>query len=61
MGASVINEETIYPVQIANIPINILNTFNKDNKGTLIKKDAKGMNNIITGVAGKKDFISHSP
>ncbi len=58
MGASVINEETIYPVQIANIPINILNTFNKDNKGTLIKKDAKGMNNIITGVAGKKDFIS---
>ena len=58
MGASVLHEETIFPVQELNIPINILNTNRPLEKGTIISKTCKDNKNIITGIAGKKDFTS---
>jgi len=61
MGASVLHDEAVFPVRQAGIPINIRNTNEPENPGTLIIEDeqadedyAKG--HIITGIAGKKDF-----
>lgn len=57
MGASVLHEEAVFPVKDKDIPIHILNTNNLQCKGTIIKNnndDCSG--NIITGIAGKKDF-----
>ncbi|SJZ51729.1 aspartate kinase [Anaerorhabdus furcosa] len=58
MGANVLHEDAIYPVKDLNIPILILNTNEPTFKGTMICEtiphdDSK---NIITGIAGKKDF-----
>ena len=58
MGATVLHEDAIFPVQIAGIPINIRNTNIPQDPGTMIvasseKYDTK---NIITGIAGKKGF-----
>ena len=58
MGASVIHEETIFPIQDVNIPLYIKNTFNPDAKGTIINSSSADKSDIITGIAGKKDFIS---
>lgn len=58
MGASVLHEETIFPVQELNIPINILNTNSPLDQGTIITKTCKDKKTIITGIAGKKDFTS---
>ena len=61
MGASVLHDEAVFPVRQAGIPINIRNTNDPENPGTLIIRDdladedyANG--HIITGIAGKKDF-----
>ena len=57
MGASVLHEDAIYPARIANIPINIRNTNNLEDLGTIITAEADTTNNqIITGIAGNKDF-----
>lgn len=58
MGASVLHEEAIFPVRDVGIPINIRNTNEPDNPGTVITDDIKDgeSQNIITGIAGKKDF-----
>ncbi len=58
MGASVLHEDAIHPARIANIPINIRNTNFPDDPGTIIKAhhEDKESNDIITGIAGKKDF-----
>jgi aspartate kinase len=58
MGASVLHEEAIFPVREARIPINIKNTNNPDDPGTLIIKDNGDTkpSGMITGIAGKKDF-----
>ncbi|MDR3258397.1 MAG: aspartate kinase [Fusobacteriaceae bacterium] len=58
MGASVLHEEAVFPVKEKNIPIHILNTNKPDDEGTYIfdKCEDKDPNNIITGIAGKKDF-----
>lgn len=58
MGASVLHEDAIYPVKDVNIPIYILNTNNLEFKGTMIvdKVQDDDNSNIITGIAGKKDF-----
>lgn len=58
MGASVIHEETIFPIQELNIPLYILNTFDPTAKGTIINNEASDKTNVLTGIAGKKDFIS---
>ena len=57
MGATVLHEEAIFPVRIAGIPINIRNTNQPGDEGTMIVShcppDGKG---VITGIAGKKGF-----
>lgn len=58
MGASVINEETIFPVQANKIPINIRNTNAPLDRGTIISEGSGSPTTRITGIAGKKDFIS---
>lgn len=57
MGASVLHEDAIYPARIANIPINIRNTNEPDNPGTIITAEHEESNDsIVTGIAGSKDF-----
>lgn len=58
MGANVLHEETIFPVQEMNIPINILNTNDPSNPGTIITNNCTDTSQVITGISGKKDFIS---
>ncbi|MCR4899025.1 MAG: aspartate kinase [Acholeplasmatales bacterium] len=58
MGASVLHEETVFPVQEVNIPINLRNTNEPENPGTLIQEVCDDNENIVTGIAGKKDFVS---
>lgn len=59
MGANVLHPESIFPVRVGNIPINIRNTFCPEAKGTMIvpELEEKDMNNrVITGIAGKKGY-----
>ncbi|MBQ9728953.1 MAG: aspartate kinase [Clostridia bacterium] len=58
MGANVLHSESIFPVRSAGIPIRICNTFRPEDKGTFIVKTdkRKPSENVVTGVAGKKDF-----
>ena len=56
MGASVLHEEAVFPVRTSGIPINIRNTNSPEDEGTLIVKNDTKHENIITGVAGKKNF-----
>lgn len=61
MGAKVLHDEAIFPAKEKNIPINIRNTNDMDNKGTLILKDCidydkKNTPLPITGITGKKNF-----
>lgn len=58
MGASVLHEDSIFPVKYAGIPINIRNTNRPGDEGTfIIPSDHNFKNNdIITGIAGKKGF-----
>lgn len=58
MGANVLHEETVFPVQSLNIPINLKNTNDPNHPGTLIKNICDDTKNIVTGIAGKKDFVS---
>ena len=58
MGAGVFQEDAIFPVRFAGIPVNIRNTNEPDNPGTMIVSatDQYDATNVITGVAGKKGF-----
>ncbi|MBO4278003.1 MAG: aspartate kinase [Clostridia bacterium] len=58
MGATVLHEESIFPVKVAGIPINIRNTNRPSDIGTLIVNSTEGFrtDEIITGIAGKKGF-----
>lgn len=57
MGASVLHEESVFPVRDAGIPINIKNTNMPLDPGTLIVKDMEpDYDNPVKGIAGKKDF-----
>ncbi len=58
MGASVLHEETIFPVRELNIPIHILNTNRPNDEGTIICRDSNKTNYAITGVSGKKNFTA---
>ena len=58
MGASVLHEETVFPVQSLNIPINLKNTNDPSHPGTLIKNECSDTSQTITGIAGKKDFLA---
>ncbi|MBR6224126.1 MAG: ACT domain-containing protein, partial [Firmicutes bacterium] len=61
MGASVLHEDAIYPARIADVPINIRNTNVPEDPGTMIVSEERAMelkagDDIITGIAGSKDF-----
>ena len=58
MGANVLHPESIFPVRKANIPINIKNTFEPTNPGTMILPNVIQHDRLITGIAGKKGFVS---
>ena len=66
MGANVLHPESIFPVRTANIPINILNTFNPGASGTKIVPTEeflagkyKRKNSVpITAIAGRQHFFS---
>jgi len=58
MGAKVMHEDSIFPVRVAKIPINIKNTNNPSDKGTFIVSHTDSLSeNTITGIAGKKSFV----
>lgn len=56
MGASVLHEDAVFPVRTSGIPINIRNTNDPDNEGTLIVSNDTKHENTITGIAGKQNF-----
>ena len=59
MGATVLHEDAIFPVQKEGIPINIRNTNRPEDKGTLIvESTCRKPKYVITGIAGKKGFCS---
>ncbi|MCV3763587.1 aspartate kinase [Companilactobacillus farciminis] len=58
MGVGVFQEEAVRPVRQKNIPTEILNTNCPNAGGTLVVAKEKHLNNnIVTGIAGKKDYI----
>lgn len=58
MGANVLHEDTIFPVQELEIPINIRNTNKPNDEGTIITSKCTDNSQIITGIAGKKNYES---
>jgi aspartate kinase len=56
-GFGVLHDETLLPAEKANVPIHLKNTNNPTNKGTVISNE-KTENDIITGIACNKDFVS---
>ena len=59
MGASVLHEDAVFPVRKAGIPINIRNTNAQDDAGTRIVESTSHQSKYtITGIAGKKGFVS---
>jgi len=58
MGATVLHEDSIFPVRAARIPINIRNTNDPSAPGTIITHNSPEEDNtpIITGIAGRKNF-----
>ena len=57
MGAEVFHEDAIFPVRTAGIPINIKNTNEPDDPGTMIVSASdKYEDTVITGIAGKRGF-----
>ena len=60
MGASVLQEEAIFPVREVGIPIQIKNTNQPEKRGTIIRETAEDneREHLITGIAGKKDFMA---
>jgi aspartate kinase len=57
-GAKVLHPLTIKPAVEKNIPVRILNTFNPNNGGTLITREAKSGNDAIRAVAAKKHITA---
>ncbi len=61
MGASVLHEDTVFPVRIKDIPVNIRNTNAPDDPGTIICESfddelAEEHERFITGITGKRNF-----
>ena len=57
MGATVLHEDSIFPVRYSKIPINIRNTNKPEDKGTFIVPETdEAPDYIITGIAGKVGF-----
>jgi len=58
MGANVLHEETLLPIEEMDVPIHIMNTNAPEEEGTYILKDVKESDTIVTGITGKKNYIS---
>ncbi len=59
MGASVLHEESIFPVRCEGIPINIRNTNAPNDNGTwIVESTCQKSKYVITGIAGKKGFCA---
>ena len=60
MGATVLHEDSIFPVRRAQIPINVRNTNRPEDEGTMVIPDAflkyYKREGVLTGVAGRKGF-----
>lgn len=61
MGASVLHEDTVFPVRIRDIPVNIRNTNAPDDPGTIIRESfddelKEESERFITGIAGKRNY-----
>ena len=59
MGASVLHEDSIFPVLEAAIPINVRNTNAPEDSGTMIVPMLEAVppgRSLITGIAGRKNF-----
>ena len=59
MGASVLHENSIFPIRNEGIPIQIKNTNRPEDEGTLIvETTCHKPDHVITGIAGKKGFAT---
>lgn len=61
MGASVLHEDTVFPVRLKDIPVNIRNTNAPKDPGTIIRENFDDELEVeherfITGIAGKRNF-----
>lgn len=59
MGANVLHEASIIPVREKHIPLNILNTNDPSDPGTMIMEkfeENAADRNLLTGIAGRRDF-----
>ncbi len=61
MGASVLHEDTVFPVRRKDIPVNIRNTNDPEDPGTIIRENFEDEleeenERFITGIAGKRNF-----
>jgi aspartate kinase len=56
MGASVLHEDSVFPVIDLGIPVHVRNTNKPDDPGTLIVKQEEGPSGTITGIAGRKGY-----
>lgn len=58
MGATVLHEDSVFPVRQACIPINVRNTNAPDEDGTMIIPDNEGeaLGGKLTGIAGRCGF-----
>jgi aspartate kinase len=55
-GANVFHDEAIVPCKIKGIPVNIRNTNQPEDPGTIIGPVPENPENIVTGIAGRKHF-----
>lgn len=60
MGATVLHEDSIFPVRRARIPIHVLNTNDPDSPGTMIVPDSMASDKEharpLTGIAGRRGY-----
>ena len=61
MGANVLHDEAVFPAKAKNIPINIKNTNDPANPGTMILESCEEVDKVdppyaITGITGKTGF-----
>ena len=60
MGATVLHEDSIFPVRRAHIPINVRNTNAPNDEGTMVIPDSflkfYERTGMLTGIAGRKGF-----
>ena len=59
-GAQVLHEMTVFPVREKNIPLNIRNTNEPENPGTMVceefRESSSDRHRFVTGIAGKCDY-----